>query len=190
MPVRIAIVDDHSLIRAALSDLLASDPELSVVADAADGATALSAVDRTKPDVLLLDVALPDGNGLDLISEVAARSPKTGVLVLSMHDEPEYAVEARERGALGLVSKSAPLEELVKAIHAVAAGEPIPIACELTDREREVLDRIGVGASNDQIAATLGLRPKTIEAYAQRLMTKLGVGTRAGLVSHARRLPR
>ena len=95
MPVRIAIVDDHSLIRAALSDLLASDPELSVVADAADGATALSAVDRTKPDVLLLDVALPDGNGLDLISEVAARSPKTGVLVLSMHDEPEYAVEAR-----------------------------------------------------------------------------------------------
>jgi len=106
-----------------------------------------------------------------------------------MHDEPEYAVEARERGALGLISKSAPLEELVKAIHAVAIGEPIPIACELTDREREVLQRIGDGASNEEIAAALGLQPKTIEAYTQRLMTKLGVGTRAGLVGHARQLP-
>jgi two-component system response regulator NreC len=188
MPVRIAIVDDHSLIRTALSDLLTTDPDLSVVADAADGATALAAVEQAKPDVLLLDIALPDGNGLDLIPRIAESSPDTHILILSMHAEPEYAIEAHERGALGLISKSAPIEELVRAIHAVACGEPIPIACELTDREREVLKQIGRGASNDEIAATLALRPKTIEAYTQRLMTKLGVSTRAGLVGHAHRL--
>ena len=188
MPIRVAIVDDHRLVRDALSDLLASDPGLTVVANSGDGAGALAATARTKPDVLLLDIALPDCNGLDLIPRIADRSPATRVLVLSMHAEPEYAVEARERGAMGLIAKSAPLEDLVRAIRAVAAGESIPVACDLTPRERQILAQIGRGAPNEKIAAALSLRTKTIEAYAQRLMAKLGVGTRAGLVGCARRL--
>jgi len=188
MPIRIAIVDDHRLIRTALSDLLTSDPGLCVVAEASDIAGALPAIERARPDVLLLDIALPDGNGLDLIPRIAEQSPETRVVVLSMHAEPEYAVEARDRGAVGLISKSAPFDELVEAIHTAAAGGTIPVSCELTERERDVLLRIGRGASNDEIAEDLGLKPKTVESYSQRLMSKLGIHTRAGLLGCARRL--
>jgi len=185
MPTRVAIVDDHTLIRDALSDLLSADASIDVVAAVGDGAAALQSVETTRPDVLLLDISLPDGNGLDLIERIHKASRETHVLVLSMHSEPEYAAAARERGARGLIAKSAPLEELVRAIRIVADGDPIPIDEELTVREREILDRIARGAANDEIAAALGLRPKTVEAYGRRLMTKLGVRTRAGLVGCA-----
>lgn len=188
MPIRVAIVDDHSLIRDALSDLLSARADVDVVAAVGDAAAALRALEATHPDVLLLDIALPDANGLDLIERVREVSPATRVLVLSMHSESEYAAEARERGASGLIAKAAPLEELVRAIRSVAEGGMIPIAEELSDREREILGRIARGDTNDEIAAALDLRPKTIEAYALRLMARLGVHTRAGLVGCARRL--
>jgi DNA-binding NarL/FixJ family response regulator len=188
MPIRVAIVDDHRLVRDALSNLISGEPDIDVVASVGDAAAALQAVRQTSPDVLLLDIALPDANGLDLIGRIREDSPATRVLVLSMHSEPEYAAVARARGARGLIAKSAPIEELIEAIHAVADGGSIPVEGELTGREREILTRIGQGATNDEIAAVLSLRPKTVEAYAQRLMAKLGVGTRAGLVGHARRI--
>lgn len=188
MPIRVAIVDDHTLVRDALADLISAEPDFEVVADAGDAEAAVRAIAEARPDVLLLDIVLPDANGLDLIDRIRERSPATRVLILSMHSEPEHAAAARERGASGLIAKSAPIEELIAAIRTVATGDFIPVEGKLTDREREILARIGRGATNDEIAAALGLQPKTIEAYSQRLMSKLGVRTRAGLVGRARRL--
>jgi len=188
MPIRVAIVDDHRLVRDALSNLLSVEQDIDVVTSVGDAAGALRAARKTSPDVLLLDIALPDANGLDLIDRIREDSPATRVLILSMHSEPEYAAAARERGARGLIAKSAPLEELIEAIHTVANGGSIPVEGELTDREREILTRIGKGATNDEIASSLGLRSKTVEAYAQRLTAKLRVKTRAGLIGCARRL--
>jgi DNA-binding NarL/FixJ family response regulator len=188
MAIRVAIVDDHRLVRDALSDLLSAEPDIEVVASVGDGAAAVRATGETRPDVLLLDIALPDANGLDLIDRIRKGSPTTGVLVLSMHSEPEYAAAARERGARGLIAKSAPVEQLIEAIHTVADGDSIPVDGEMTEREREILKLIGQGATNDEIASALNLRPKTVEAYGQRVMAKLGVRTRAGLIGCARRI--
>jgi len=186
MPIRVAIVDDHRLIRDALSDLISAEPDIDIVASVGDGDAALQAASEARPDVLLLDIALPDTSGLDLIGRIQERSPATRVLVLSMHSETEYATAAHERGACGLVAKSAPVKDLIDAIHTVAGGGSIPVEGELTDREREILMHIGRGATNDEIASALGLQPKTVEAYGQQLMAKLGVRTRAGLIGCAR----
>jgi len=107
-----------------------------------------------------------------------------------MYSEPQVAAQARERGACGLIAKSAPLDELLRAIRVVAGGGELPIERELTDRERAILAGIGEGASTGEIAASLGLQRKTVETYSQQLMAKLGVRTRAGLVTCARRLVR
>ena len=187
MPIRVAIVDDHRLIRNALSDLISAGPDIDIVASVGDGAAAVQAAGEVHPDVLLLDIALPDANGLDLIGRIQACSPATHVLVLSMHSEPEYAAAAHKCGARGLIAKSAPVEDLIDAIHIVAEGGSIPVEGELTEREREILARIGQGATTDEIASALHLRPKTVEAYAQQLMAKLGVRTRAGLIGYAAR---
>ncbi len=188
MPIRVVIVDDHRLIRDALSDLISAERGIDVVASVGDASAAVRAVGEARPDVLLLDIALPDANGLDLIDRIRKRNPETHVLVLSMHSEPEYAAEARERGACGLIAKSAPVEELIEAIRSVAAGESIPVEGGLTERERAILSRIAQGSTDDEIASTLDLQPKTIEAYVQQLMAKLDVRTRAGLIGRARRI--
>ncbi len=188
MPIRVAIVDDHRLIRDALSDLISAEPDIDIVTSVGDGAAAVQAAGEARPDVLLLDIALPDTNGLDLIGRIRERSPTTRVLVLSMHSEPEYAAAAHARGARGLIAKSAPVEDLIDAIHTVADGDSIPVEGELTEREREILTHIGQGATNDEIASALNLQPKTVEAYGQQLMAKLGVRTRAGLIGCARRV--
>ncbi len=188
MQIRVAIVDDHGLIRDALSDLIRSQPGIDVVASVGNGAEAVQIAAEYRPDVLLLDIALPDTSGLDVIAQIHDASQTTRILMLSMHSEPEYAVTACARGACGLIAKSAPIEELIDAIHAVAAGNAIPFAGELTEREREVLQQIAQGATNCEIAERLQLRPKTIEAYSQQLMSKLSIHTRAGLVGYARRI--
>jgi len=188
MPIRVALVDDHCLIRDALSDLIASRGEVDVVAVGGDGAEAVRIASEDRPDVLLLDIALPDGSGLELIDRILASSPATRVLMLSMHSDPAYAVTARKRGASGLISKSAPIEGLLDAIRDVASGDTIPAVDELAKRERQMLTLIAQGATNDEIASALHLRPKTVETYSQQLMTKLSVHTRAGLVGCARRM--
>lgn len=185
--IRIAIVDDHTIVRDGLSRLLSLDPEFVIVGVCADGAHALALVESKKPAVLLLDLALPDVNGLDLIAPLLHKSPGTRVLVLSMHAEPAYATAALARGACGLVSKAASPEELTQAIRRVAAGEVLAAALRLLPREQEILDLLAEGHANEEIAGRLGLQPKTVEGYAQRLMDKLGVHTRAGLVAYARR---
>ncbi|MDD5646741.1 MAG: response regulator transcription factor [Candidatus Bipolaricaulis sp.] len=185
---RIAIVDDHVLVRDGLARLLGTEGDFHIVGACGDGAGALQLAAAGRPDVVLLDIALPDVDGLDLIAAIRRTSPTTRILMLSMHSEPEYAAAALARGACGLVAKSATAEALVEAIRRVAAGETIPAEKGLSPREHEILTLVAAGRSNDEIADQLGLQRRTVEAHCQRLMEKLDVHTRAALVAYGRRI--
>jgi DNA-binding NarL/FixJ family response regulator len=187
MSIRLLIVDDHALVRAGLVRLLSAQADIDVVGVAADGAAALAQIDALGPDVVLLDLALPDVDGLEIASRVALRRPSSRVLVLSMHCEAEYARAALDRGASGLVSKAASQEELVEAIRAVARGKTLPAREQLSPREVEVLRWVADGKSNEEIARLLSIQVKTVEGYCQRLMDELGIHTRAGVVAYGRR---
>jgi DNA-binding NarL/FixJ family response regulator len=186
MSIRLVIVDDHALVREGLVRLLSSQSDIDVVGVSGDGPAALKQANALKPDVLLLDLALPGLNGLEVAARVTSQCPSTHVLMLSMHSEAEYAHAAVERGASGLVSKSASAEELVTAIRAVARGETLPIPKRLSSREVEVLTWIARGKDNDEIAEILSIRPKTVEGHCQQLMNKLGIHTRSGLLAFGR----
>ncbi len=185
---RIAIVDDHALVRDGLARLLALEADFSVVGSCGDGAGALDLAAALRPDVILLDIALPDVDGLDLIAKIRAKSPKSQVLMLSMHSEPEYAAAAVARGARGLVAKSASAEALVEAIRRVAAGETLPSEERLSPREREILALVAAGRSNDEVAQELGIQRNTVDGHCERLMKKLDIHTRAALVAYGRRI--
>ena len=186
--IRIAIADDHALVREGLSRLLSSYPEIEVVGLAEDGFAAIEQTRATTPDILLLDIAMPNLDGLAAIPRIIEASRMTRILVLSMYDEPEYAQAAVERGACGLVSKAASADSLYKAIQAAARGETLPIRRVLSQRECEVLALIGKGRTNAEIASALSIQEKTVEHHRQRLMDKLEIHTQAGLVAHARRI--
>jgi len=188
MAIRVAIVDDHRLVREGLAQVLGVEPGIEVVGEAGRGEDAAALAAACAPDVLLLDIALPDVDGLTTAERVLEEAPDTRILMLSMHSEPEYAAAARERGAHGLVGKSAPPETLIDAIRAVAAGEVVPVEGALSHREREVLALVADGSTNDEIADRLGIRVKTVEGHCERLMAKLDLHTRAGLVAHGRRI--
>ena len=189
MRIRVAIADDHLLVREGLARLLGSYSELDVVGTAADGVEALDLVDALSPDVLLLDLAMPRLDGKAVIPRVLEICPATRILVLTMFDEPEYAQAVLALGAAGLISKAASADELRRAIRDVARGEVLPTdAPPLTGREKEVLALIAVGESNATIASALSIRPKTVERHVQRLMSKLSIHTRIGLVAYAKRV--
>jgi len=184
--MRIAIVDDHALVRAGLIRLLSA--RYDIVGEAADAAAGLKLVRRARPDLLLLDISLPDRDGLTIIPEIAAASANTRVLVLTMYDEPEYAVAAAAAGAAGLVSKAASPEELYAAIEGAASGTLSPPRFGLTSRERDILSLLKDGKGDGQIASALGISPRTVANHCSRLMEKLGIRTRAGLIAHAKRI--
>jgi DNA-binding NarL/FixJ family response regulator len=186
--IRIVIADDHALVREGLSRLLSSYPKIEVVGLAEDGISAIERARDTTPDVLLLDIAMPNLGGLAAIPRIMEASRTTRILVLSMYDEPEYAQAVVERGACGLVSKAASADSLYRAIQAAARGETLPVRRALSQREREVLALIGVGKTNAQIASSLLIQEKTVEHHRQRLMDRLEIHTQAGLVAHARRI--
>jgi DNA-binding NarL/FixJ family response regulator len=193
--IRVVIADDHAIVRAGVRALFSCEPDVTVVAEAADGREALAAVERHAPDVLLVDLSMPNMNGVEALTRVRAQSPATRVLVLSMHAAPEFVRPAMRAGAHGYVIKGAGLDDLVVALRAVAAGEAFvdPRAAEviaeydprrspvddelerLTPREREVLQRVAEGQTNRAIGEALGLSPKTIDAHRTNLMRKLGL---------------
>jgi DNA-binding NarL/FixJ family response regulator len=184
--IRIAIVDDHALVRAGLVRLLSA--RYDVIGEAVDAASALALVRRAAPDLLLLDLSLPDRDGLSAIPDLIAASPNTRILVLTMYDEPEYAAAAVAAGACGLVSKSASAETLYAAIDAAVKGTLERPSFGLTEREQDVLSLLGEGKEDAEIAALLGISPRTVANHCARLMEKLGIHTRAGLIAHARRI--
>lgn len=204
-PVRVVIVDDHPVIRRGVRDILADNPHLEVVAEASSGVEALHTVCEMRPDLVLLDVTLPDRTGIEVLKELKELSPQTKVLVLSIHSEEQYAVRALRAGAAGYLTKESAPEDLLRAIEAVLDGEVFvtdTIARRLTrltsrrespevphellsDREFEVLRLLGQGKGISQIAAEMGVSVKTVSTYRARILEKLGKESTAELIRYA-----
>jgi DNA-binding NarL/FixJ family response regulator len=196
--VRILLVDDHPMVREGLRARLSSAPRLLVVGEAGDAAEALQRLADTHPDVVLQDVGLKDGNGIDLVRTMLERQPDLRVLMFSMYDNPEYVQLALQAGARGYLLKDAPAAEILAGIDAVAAGgtflspavsrrlfraqQPRPI---LSPREAEILAALGRGESSKQIAIALDLSVRTVEAHRQSIKRKLDLGGQAELIKYA-----
>lgn len=203
--IRVVIADDHQILREGLKQLLQAAGDLDVVAEAADGHQVLERIRLLDIDVLLLDMSMPGKSGIDLIRQVKAERPKLRVLVLSMHEEHQYAVRAIRAGASGYLTKESASTQLVAAIRRVAGGgafisaevaehlaqDAMPHAADrslhstLSDREYQVFTRLVGGESVSQIALALHLSAKTISTHKARLMEKLHVASNADLVHYA-----
>lgn len=205
--LRILLADDHNVLREGLRALLEQDPELEVVAEAPDGRTACRLARELAPDVLVMDVGMPDMNGVEAARKIREELPSVKILCLSVHREPAIVHAMLEAGARGYILKTSAARELVQAVRVVAADETYlspPIASmlvarqvtgeaddpggayqNLTPREREVLQLIAEGAHTKRVAATLGIKPKTVLAHREKIMRKLGVDSVPGLVRYA-----
>jgi DNA-binding NarL/FixJ family response regulator len=205
---RIIIAEDHTILREGLRALLASNPNLEIVAEARDGQEAIRAVEKHRPDLMLMDLSMPRMNGLEALAEIKKQHPETKVVVLTVHKTEEYVLAALERGANGYVLKDADHAELRLAIEQVLAGkrylspgisqqviegyldgrkQPKVVSAweSLTDREREVLKLIAEGFKNKEIADFLFISLKTVEKHRTNLMNKLDLHNTAALTSLA-----
>lgn len=201
---RVIIVDDHTVVREGIRSVLDDDPGVRVVADAADGATALALAEKLEPDVMILDMTMPGMSGVEVADEIRKRKPGIAVLILSMHDQPEYVLGAVKAGARGYLLKDCGPKELREAVHAVARGEDrfspemtrqLSAAVRneasrdqererldvLTDREREVLLRVAEGLTSREIGEALGISHRTVETHRESIMRKLDIRSVAGL---------
>jgi two-component system, NarL family, response regulator NreC len=202
--IRLLIIDDHQLVRSGLRRLLENEEDLTVEDEAGTAYDAVRLARLHKPDVILLDVVMPGGSGLDSLPEIRAAAPDAHILALSMQDDPSYVRQAFAGGASGYVLKEAADDELLAAIRQVAGGgryvDPqlgarlaaadTAATAEtsddpLSEREREVLRLLALGHTNQEIAQMLYLSVRTAETHRARIMQKLGLTTRAELVRHA-----
>ncbi|MDA8068113.1 MAG: response regulator transcription factor [Actinomycetota bacterium] len=203
-PIRVLLIDDHTLVREGTAELLGREPELDVLGQAGTAAEGLGLLGRLRPDVALIDVNLPDRNGLALAKEAAARYPEVRILILSAYDDYAYLAEALELRVGGYLLKTASARELVDAVRAVADGvfvltpalstrlarrlrhdRPTPPGGALSARESEVLASLALGRSNKEIAASLHLGLRTVETHVSSLLAKLGVSSRAEAVYYS-----
>ena len=196
-PITVFLVDDHTLVRRGFRRLLEDDPGIRVIGEASDGHEALTAVAELKPDVVVMDFALPSMNGAVATRRIRDLVPATAVLILSMHEEANYVRTCLEAGACGYLLKNAMDLELVAAVKKAAAGERVldprlgliienpPGQPGLTTRELEVLQLIVHGKSNKDIATVLGLSANTIAVHRANIMQALGIHNTAELVVYA-----
>ncbi len=197
--IEIVLADDHAVVRSALRALLEAEPDLRIVAEAADAETALRETGAHAPDVLLLDLNMPGKSSLEAIAELAASSSITHVVVLTMENQSALAREALAAGALGYVLKQAAEREVVDAVRAAARGQlyvqaeiesridlaDTAPAGDLTEREAEVLGLIALGHTSGEIAAMLELSVRTVESHRAHIHQKLRVDSRPELVRYA-----
>lgn len=196
--IRLALVDDHSLVRDGIKALLSVTPNVAVVGEAENGAHAMEMIEQCKPDLLLVDINLPDINGLVLTRQLRERHPLLQVLVLSMHDSKEYVSESLRAGASGYVLKNSPSREIVAAIEAIANGGTFYSAeiaqklllddgssSELTPRESEVLYKMAQGMNNKEMARELNISVRTVETHRLSIRRKLKIDKPAALVKYA-----
>jgi DNA-binding NarL/FixJ family response regulator len=209
--IRIVLVDDHSVVRAGLKAVLKQAPDISVVGEASNGKEALLLAERVKPDVVIMDLSMPDMDGAAATKAIVASGVSSKILVLTMHAEDEYLLPLLEAGASGYLVKSAADTELVNAIRAVAHGDSYvssaasnilikglrkkdPAQADhdrfnaLTQRERDVLRLVAHGYSAPEIGEQLFISPKTVDTYKQRINEKLGISHRSEYVDFALRV--
>ena len=204
MSIRVLVVDDHAVVRTGLRRILDAEPDIETVSEAPTADRAVFEALEHRPDVVLMDVTMPGKSGIEALPDVLQAVPDAKVLVLSMHDDPQYVREAFEAGASGYVLKDAADTEVVDAVRTVAAGERYVhpalgarlVAAEveerkradadpLSDREREVLRLLALGHTNQEIAQMLYISVRTAETHRAHIMQKLGLSSRAELVRHA-----
>jgi DNA-binding NarL/FixJ family response regulator len=208
--IKVLLVDDHAILREGVHALLAREPDITVVGEAADGQEAVEQVPRLRPDVVIMDIVMPRMNGLEATRLIKERHADVRVLILSMYDDHENVVQIIQAGASGYVLKRVVTEDLVRAIHEVYAGDSFlypPIAATLigdylrvtqgergaasargealTVREREVLRLIADGSSNQDIAEQLGLSRKTVDSHRANAMRKLDLHDVTEVVKYA-----
>lgn len=196
--IKVFLVDDHEIVRRGVAELLEADPELTVIGEAPTAAQALARIPALRPDVAVLDVRLPDGNGIELCRDLRSKLPELNVLMLTSYTDEEAMLNAILAGAGGYVIKDIQGLQLVSAVREVGSGRSLldnraaatlmakirsdaaakgPVA-GLTDRERTLLDLIGEGLTNRQISERMFLAEKTVKNYVSRLLTKLGLERR------------
>lgn len=206
MRTRIMLVDDHMMIRQGLRSLIGRQDGMEVIAEAEDGRQAVELAHQLKPDVIIMDISMPNLNGIEAARRILSESPGTRIIALSMHADSEFVVRMLEAGACGYMLKDCAFEELIAAIRTVLSGRsylspgiaaaangqarapaaPARAALSaLTPREREVLQLIAEGKSTKRVAGDLDLSVKTIETHRHNIMEKLGIHTVAELTKYA-----
>lgn len=208
--VRVLLVDDHTIVRSAVKAMLQRvAPNIVVIGDASSGPDGVASALRLMPDVVVMDLDMPGGDGVTATRDLSVRAPSIGVLILTMHTEQENLIPLLEAGARGYLSKDAVERELVEAIRVVAAGDvyvrpaisrilansPVPTAVGqseqatklevLSERERSVLQLVAEGFNGPEIGVKLGITAKTVDTYKQRIEEKLGLTHRTGYVRFA-----
>ncbi len=195
---RVLVVDDHPMVAEGIQSILESYDDIDVVGTLGDGAAVIEELDALAPDVVLMDLNMPRMGGLTATEMVLERRPSTRVLVLSMHDSPEYVASALQHGAMGYVLKDVPTEEIKTAIDAVMRGErylctgasvalsPKEDSTEpLTNREQTILLQLAQGKSNKEVALALDISVRTVETHRKNIKRKLGIASTAGLTRYA-----
>jgi DNA-binding NarL/FixJ family response regulator len=201
-PIRVLIADDHAVLREGVCALLSQHPDMCVVGQATNGVEALAQVEALKPDVVLMDISMPEMDGLEATRQIKARSPETRVLILNQHDSREYVLALMRAGAAGFILKKAGGAELLNAIRAVATegaflhpgasrvlidqvDESAAQPARLSEREKQVLKMVADGKSNKEIAQELCLSAKTVMVHRTNIMAKLNLHSRTELVKYA-----
>lgn len=208
MTIRLLLVDDHAVVRSGLRMLLASESDVEIVGEAGSGSEAVAAAASARPDVILMDIGLPDMTGIEATRVVKSQFPEIAIVALTIHEDEEYFFRMLDAGASGYVPKRAAPEELLTAIRAAASGEVYlyPSLAKLlvrdylsqeretanrstldglTEREQEVLSLLAEGQNNAEIASALVISPKTVERHRENIMRKLNLHSRAELVRYA-----
>lgn len=210
-PIRVLLAEDHALVREGTRRILESADDIEIVGEAADGAEAVTAAGRLRPDVAIIDIGMPEINGIEATRRIKAEVPEIGVLILTMHDDDQFIFAVIEAGAAGYLLKDVHGEELVRAVRAIHAGESVlhPTVTHkvlarlasrhgdlkqsegleepLTDREQEVLRLAATGMANKEIGGHLQLSVRTVEAHLSHVFRKLGVGSRTEAILHGLR---
>jgi two-component system response regulator NreC len=210
MKIRILLADDHTILRAGLKMMLNAQPDMEVIGEAQDGRQAIHEAQKLQPDIILMDITMPDMNGIEATKQIKKTQPEIKVLILTMHEHDEYIFQALRAGASGYILKEAADTELITALHVVQCGQFYlsPAAqsvmvgdylqrvrtgeekdsySSLTEREREILKLVAEGHTNNQIAERLVISPKTVDTHRTHIMDKLNLHSRAELVKYAMR---
>jgi len=208
--IRVLLADDHTILRAGLRIMLNAQVDISVVGEASDGRQAISETARLSPDVVIMDITMPDLNGIEATKQIKKAMPEVKVLMLTMHENDGYLFQSLRAGASGYMMKESADTELIQAIRAVQggrfylspaaqsmmvgdylqrvkAGEEKDSYNDLTEREREILKLVAEGLTNNQIAERLVISPKTVDTHRTHVMDKLNLHSRAELVKYAMR---